>query len=155
MNALEDVKVHWVGYGNRKVSRQEKSKQIRKKIEPEKGFYYSISHTDRYSMAAVSEKYPVGIDIELQKRLEGKEEVLNTIFPRDCPLRPQERWGVHEVLGKMEGTGLSEYYPIRELRQEENNLYTVEYLKENTARRAKIKIMNLSGYLLVLGCKKE
>ena len=152
-----DGKVRLIGidYGKEKVKRPEKSKRIREKLGPVKGLKYSISHTDRYSVAAVSKESDVGADIEIKERLRERKKAMDLLFPRDCDIKEEIRWCLHEAIGKMEGKGLQTYFPILSIEEDDNQTVTATYQKGEETCEAKVRIQGDERYLLVWGYKNN
>ncbi len=151
------AKMVLVSYEDGTVTRQNKSTIIRKGIRScvetdfEKKYQYSISHTDRYSAALLSKTCRVGIDIEKKSNIIRRCDGLDLLFPRDCSIHPAVRWCVHEVIGKIERTGLDVYYPILRCEYISDQKMYVFYGKEDREQYAEIEILEHAEYILVLG----
>ena len=152
-----DAKVRLVSvdYGDEKVPRSEKSKRIREKIGPLTDIRYSISHTDKYSVAAISRDPEVGVDIEHKNKLTGRKDAMDILFPKDCKIRDEVRWCLHEAIGKMEGDGLHTYYPIVSTEECEDETLLAGYKKGDTICEAKVKVRESDKYMLVWGYKNK
>ena len=152
-----DGKVRLIGidYGKETVKRPEKSRRIREKLGTLKGLKYSISHTDRYSIAAVSKESDVGADIEIKERLRKRKKAMDLLFPRDCDIKEEIRWCLHEAIGKMEGKGLQTYFPIVSIKEGDNRTFIATYQKGDEICEARVRIHNGERYLLVWGYKNK
>lgn len=146
-----------VNYEDSVVTRQQKSSIIRMGMKDcveadfEKEYQYSISHTDQYSVAILSKEYKVGIDIEKRSNITKCFQGLDLLFPKDCSISSALRWCVHEVIGKIEHTGLSVYYPILRWEQMSDNRLRVFYGKASREVCVEIEILENADYVLVLG----
>lgn len=152
-----DVLMVLVNYEDRVVTRQQKSTIIRMGMRScvdadfEKEYRYSISHTDRYSVAVLSKECKVGIDIEKKSNITKRSEGLDMLFPRDCSISPTIRWCLHEVIGKIESTGLNVYYPILSCEHLPDQKLCVCYGKADREQRVEIEFLENAEYVMVLG----
>ena len=146
-----------VNYEDSVVTRQQKSSIIRMGIKNcveadfQKEYQYSISHTDQYSVAVLSKEYKVGIDIEKKSNITKRFQGLDLLFPKDCSISPVLRWCVHEVIGKIECTGLNVYYPILRWEQMSDNAQCIFYSKAGREAHVEIEILENAEYVLILG----
>ena len=80
---------------------------------------------------------------------------MDLLFPRDCDIKEEIRWCLHEAIGKMEGKGLQTYFPIVSIKEGDNRTFIATYQKGDEICEARVRIHNGERYLLVWGYKNK
>ena len=151
------IEIVCLDYGNNIISRQAKSRAIRQAVQYgipsvlEKEYAFSFSHTERYSCAVFTRNGRLGTDIEKKYKITKFAECMKWLFPRDCPIRPELQWCIHEAVGKAEGTGLGRYYPLKSVEILPNQILRIIYLKEEREIKMEGKFFENLDYMFLFG----
>ena len=154
------VEIACLDYGTNILSRQAKSRAIRQAVRYgipsvlEKEYAYSFSHTDRYSYAVFTRNGRIGVDIEQKYKITKLAECMKWLFPRDCPIRPELQWCIHEAVGKAEGTGLEKYYPLKSVKILQDQKLRIIYLKKEREIKMEGRFFENLDYMFLFGCVK-